>query len=173
MKHLIQVILLIGTFAMSAADSQACSCISFEVPEALSEARAVFVGRVIAITKPRSNDPKAALADRLYAVKFRVEKSWKGATFFREVIILSDQGRAGCFSWGPFLKGRKYLVYAEEVEGDSLAVLFSCNRTAWVANASQDIRQLQAFQLFPPRVPSQLPFRDFTKSILIVTKNRL
>lgn len=54
--------------------------------------------------------------------------------------MLSDQGRAGCFSWGSFVKGKRYLVYAERrtpsgVPIRNLAELFSCNRTTLVATA--------------------------------------
>jgi hypothetical protein len=119
-----------------------------EVREAFQAARAVFVGEVTEIVEPRTGNPKAPLIDRLYAIKFKVERSWKGPTS-QEIIVLSDQGRAGCFSWGPFLKGRKYLVYAERrtpagTPIRSLAVLFSCNRTALLAGASQDLKVLES-----------------------------
>jgi hypothetical protein len=172
MRPLIFVTVLVAIFGLASRDSYACFCLSTEVPEAFTNARAVFIGQVIAITKPKSNDPKAQLADRLYTVRFKVEKSWKGRTFFQEIIVLSEQGKSWCFSWGPFIEGRKYLVYAEATEGDNLAVLFRCNRTTVLANASQDIKQLNSFQLFPPRIPTKIFFSDFTKSISTVTQNR-
>jgi hypothetical protein len=113
-----------------------------EVPEAFGNAREVFVGEVAEVAEPLTDDPKAPLADRLYAIKFKVEKSWKGEAS-EEIVVLSDQGRAGCFSWGSFNKGRKYLVYAEGPGKKSLAVLFSCNRTALLANASADLKELE------------------------------
>jgi hypothetical protein len=154
-KHLVLVFCIACLFSLCAPTSHACSCVTPEVPQALREARAVFVGEVIEIVEPHTDNPKAALSDRLYAIKFKVERSWKGATS-REIIILSDQGRAGCFSWGPFLKGERYLVYAERRAPSgapirNLAVLFSCNRTALLASASEDLKTLETIR---PRLVS-------------------
>ena len=49
------------------------------------------------------------------------------------------------------LKGEKYLVYADStaVEGTqekSLAVLFMCNRTTLLADASDDLKKLEAIR---------------------------
>jgi hypothetical protein len=144
-----------------------------EVSEAFNESRAVFLGEVTEIVKPRTNNPKAPSADQLYAVKFKVEKSWKGVES-SEVVVLSDQGRAGCYSWGLFLKGEKYLVYAEKrtprgAPLKTLAVLFSCNRTASLTDASEDLKKLEemskpSFKLKPKRasVPIYpLPSKSF------------
>jgi len=107
----------------------------------------VFVGEVAEIIKPRTDNLAAPPADRLYTVKFKVEKSWKGAGFQEvtvpEIIVLSDQGRGGCFSWGSFVEGSKYLVYAEETIDGNMAVLFSCNRTASLVTASKDLKELE------------------------------
>ena len=70
----------------------------------------------------------------------------------QEIIVLSDQGRAGCFSWGPFLKGKKYLVYGERrirsgAHKRTLAVLFSCNRSALLADASEDLKILETVKV--------------------------
>jgi hypothetical protein len=145
-KRLIVVCLIGCLFSLSAQNGYACSCIKPEVLQAFREASAVFVGEVIEIVEPYSNNPKAPLPDRLYTIRFKVDTSWKGTTA-DEMVVLSDQGRAGCFSWGPFLKGNKYLVYAERRTPSrtrirNLAVLFSCNRTALLKNAGQDLKAL-------------------------------
>ncbi len=133
-------------FALCAPNSYSCTCVKPEIQEAFDEARAVFVGEVTEIVKPHTDNPEALPADRLYTVKFKVEKSWKGASFLDipalEITILSDQGRGGCLSWGPFVKGERYLVYAEETKEKNIAVLFSCNRTASVTNAVEDLKEL-------------------------------
>ena len=150
MKALLLTAVLLAVFAVCAPESYACFCVKAEVPEAYDEAKAVFIGEVTKIVTPRTDNPKALLTERLFTIEFRVEKSWKGAgfldTLIPEISVLSDQGRSGCFSWGPFLEGRKYLVYAIQTEGKNLAVLFSCNRTAPLANASDDLRELRALQ---------------------------
>ena len=139
---------LLPLLAMS--NAYACSCVKPEVPQAFREARAVFIGEVVDITQPHTDRATAPLADRLFRIRFKVERSWKGAAA-HEIVISSDQGRAGCFSWGPFIKGRKYLVYAERRTPSGtpikyLAVLFSCNRTNLIANATEDLKILDVIR---------------------------
>jgi hypothetical protein len=150
-KRLLVACLIACFFSLSARNGYACSCIKPEVPQAFREASAVFVGEVVEIVEPYSNNPKALLTDRLYAIRFKVETSWKG-TVAQEMVVLSDQGRAGCFSWGPFLKGNKYLVYAERKTPDgtrirNLVVLFSCNRTSLLKNADGDLKALDGARI--------------------------
>ena len=145
-KRLIVACFIGCLFSLSAGNGYACSCVKPEVLQSFREAKAVFVGEVIGIVEPSTNDPKRPLADRLYAIRFKVDTSWKGTTS-EEMVVLSDQGRAGCFSWGPFLKGNKYLVYAERKTPSgtrirNLAVLFSCNRTSLLTNAGEDLKTL-------------------------------
>lgn len=127
-------------------------CLVPEVPQAFDRAKAVFVGQVVEIVEPTTWDENAPLRDRFFIVRFKVERSWKGADFASEIDVLSDQGR-GCFadrvkaidevfhSWpgcrlGPTVKkGEKYLVYADpafenggELEG--FIIMDSCSRTA-------------------------------------------
>ena len=145
-KRLIVACFLGCLFSLSARNGYACFCITPEALQAFRAASAVFVGEVTEIIEPISNNPKAPLADRLYTIRFKVEKSWKG-TAAEEIVVLSNQGRGGCFSWGPFLKGNKYLVYAERRTPSgtrirNLAVLFSCNRTSLLKNADEDLKAL-------------------------------
>lgn len=173
MKTLFLTAGLLSMFTLSAPYGHACSCLMPEVRQAFDDAQAVFIGEVIEIVRPRTNNPKALSADRLYRVKFKVEEAWKGVEFkfaiAPEVIILSDQGRAGCFSWGFFVKGEKYLVYTEETKEKNLAVLFSCNRTASLINAADDLKELErmtkpSFQYNSKRIP-------WLKSSLYVAPN--
>jgi hypothetical protein len=123
------------------ASSPLCFCVVPEVPESFERAKAVFVGEVIEIVEPATSDEEAALADRLYVVRFKVEKSWKGAFFSSEIDVLSDQGR-GCFAYPKITKGERYLVYADPAfengsESRRLLIITSCNRTA-ILSASVD-----------------------------------
>lgn len=143
MKHIISAAFLVMVLALSVTDTYACACSMPEVARSFNEAHAVFIGEVSKIAEPRSNNPQAPLSDRLYAVTFKVEKSWKGiSSFLREVTILSNQARFVC-AWGSFVKGEKYLVYAVETQEKDLAVLFSCNRTATLADAAEDLKALE------------------------------
>lgn len=144
-KYLVLAVLVFCFFSLAEPSVYACFCVVPEVPDAFRVARAVFVGEVVEIIEPHTDNPKAPLVDRVYSIKFRVERSWKGVNG-STISVLSDQGR-GCFSWGPFLKGNKYLVYAERqtpgAPTGNLAVLFSCNRTALLAAASEDLELLK------------------------------
>ena len=195
MRYGILAACLLGIFALPVRGIY-CSCLRPEVPLAFSDARAVFVGEVTEILRPRTADPKAPPEARLYLVKFRVERAWKGVVVSQELTLLSDQGRAGCFSWGSFLKGGRYLVYAEDIarplpprsyrflkgEGDlvyteertkgevpikSLAVLFSCNRTTPLANASEDLKKLE--KMSKPSFKFNCHDENCTGSTLIFT----
>lgn len=150
MKTALVPAVLLAMFAIFAPKSYACFCVKDEVPQAYDEAKAVFIGEVTEIVQPRTDDQNADISENLFVIKFKVERSWKGAgyldTTIAEIKILSDQGRAGCFSWGPFLEGRKYLVYAVQTDGDNLAVLFSCNRTTPISDAADDLKVLRAME---------------------------
>jgi len=161
-SFILLAILIAGLFALSAPNGYACSCAIPEVPQAFSKARAVFVGEVTEILRPRTDDPKAPPEARLYSVKFRVERAWKGAVVSQEITLLSDQGRAGCFSWGSFRKGGRYLVYAEGPQGGNLAVWYLCNRTALLASATEDLKKLDAMG----KPTFSFPQRRVQKSLL-------
>jgi hypothetical protein len=138
-----------AVMAVCAPTSYACFCLTPEVPRAYDEADAVFIGEVAEIVAPRTDDLTAPFADHLFTVKFKVEKSWKGAGFLDttipEINVLADQGRYGCFSWGSFLEGRKYLVYATQTDEKDLAVRV-CSRTVSFDNAADDLKELRATQ---------------------------
>jgi hypothetical protein len=172
---MMQTILLALVIALSAlpASSPLCSCVVPEVPEAFNGAKAVFVGEVTEIVEPTTSDEEAALADRLYVVRFKVEKSWKGAFFSSEIDVLSDQ-RRGCFAYPKITKGERYLVYADPAfengsESRTLLIITSCNRTAMLPasvdqskqrrphleldreDGSADLRKLDAMIAMPPK----------------------
>jgi hypothetical protein len=138
--------------------SGACTIITTPLSMAYRSATAVFIGEVVKIDKPLTHDLQAPLADRLYKVRFKVEFSWKGAGFcevgLSEFVVLSDQGEGGdCFSWGVFLEGEKYLVFAEE-NAEKNFVMLAWNRTTILWRAAEDLktlRRLDAPFLFPPK----------------------
>ena len=134
MKRLfMRVLLLASTIAICASPAYSCSCPVHEVVGAFDQASAVFVGRVIQIEPPRTANPNAELKDRLFRIKFRVEKSWKGAST-TEIEILSAHG-SDCFAYPRVSKGERYLVYADPpfingTHSKDLHMITICNRTA-------------------------------------------
>ena len=132
-RLLMRVLLLASTIAICASPAYSCWCPVHDVAEAFDEASAVFAGRVIQIEPPRATDPNADLKDRLFRIRFRVEKSWKRVSA-TEIEILSAQGR-DCFAYPPVSKGERYLVYADPpfINGTfskDLHMITVCNRTA-------------------------------------------
>jgi hypothetical protein len=164
---------LVITWNAFPASSQPCFCVMPEVPEAFEQAKAVFVGEVIEIIEPITVDEKAASPDRFYVVRFKVEKSWKGAFLSSEIDVLSDQG-GGSFAFPKVAKGERYLVYAEPAfesgsESRRFLIITNCNRTAMLPasinpskqrrlhleldrqDGSVDLRKLDAIVAMPPK----------------------
>lgn len=130
-------------FSLNPASSSPCYCIKPEVPEAFARAQAVFVGEVLEIAEPTTSDENARLQDRVHTVRFKIEKSWKGAHFAPEIEVLADQGR-GCLA--TVTKGEKYLVYADPVfkngaELGDFIIMDSCSRTAKLPPSDQQLEQ--------------------------------
>jgi hypothetical protein len=151
--------LIVGMFGVFApSTSNACFCIMPEVPQAVKQANAVFVGEVSGITDPLTKDDKAPPPGRFYIIKFKVEKSWKGVAFFPEVSVLSAQGGDECFAYPAVHKGEKYLVFADPFYLNGVlqkrwSIITACNRTKLLGNAVEDLKRLG-----PVNVPS-LDFR--------------
>jgi ankyrin repeat protein len=146
--------------------AESCSCgPPLSVLEARDEAKAVFLGVVVSMSKPvlGSDGDFGPLVFR-----FRVSRAWKGVR--REVVDVRTAGiGTAC---GYFFKiGEEYLVYAYEAtrEGlaatgavtgrsDDLALWTSmCSRTMHFRNAEQgDLRQLGAPAWVGPTEGSEL-----------------
>ena len=99
------------------------------VNEAYENSKAVFVGEVTKIIK--DGDVKT--------FTFKVEKYWKGATS-REIAI-NVRETARYQAW--FEEGEKYLVYARGSEKDEKLWEARCSRTKSLADASEDIKELE------------------------------
>lgn len=124
-----------------------------EVPKAVEQASAVFIGEVSEIIEPVSKDKKAPTG-HFYVIKFKVEKSWKGVTFFREISVLSAHGADECFAYPAVHKGEKYLVFADPYYSNGVllkpwSIITSCNRTKLLADAAEDLKKLGS-----PNMPS-------------------
>lgn len=132
MKRLILLMLLIGLVTMAARTSYACWCIKPDAAEAFAQAGAVFVGQVLDITEPATTKLDAPLPGPFFVIKFKIEKSWKGAEFKRELSVLTAQGKYGCFAHLPVSKGERYLVYANPANG--WLSISACSRTALITD---------------------------------------
>lgn len=145
MRVLVRVLFIVGLLTLARTEAYACFCVYDDVPQAVESAEAVFAGFVTDIIEPRTSDPKAPLVDRLYQVKLKIGTSWKGK-LTREITILSAQGRDRCYTWGSFVKGQSYLVYAEPPPAGAprgtLALRLACNRSEVLSKAQDDVKEL-------------------------------
>jgi hypothetical protein len=134
-RHTIRILFAI---IFSGTTTYACICKAPSQQNAFRKASAVFTGQVIEINLRENmaiTDPSEALHP--YAVRFKVERYWKGVTT-SEVTVLSDQGTLPCYL-GTLQRGKRYLVYAY---GNSLLVSTSCSRTVPIDQASKDLKKL-------------------------------
>jgi hypothetical protein len=141
MKPVITLIAVLFLFSLSARIVYACDCDGPNQRNAFRKAVAVFVGQVTEINYRGAYDKNEAIHKRihLFAVKFKVENFWKGATA-KEIVVLSAQSGHPCALF-QFEIGKRYLVYAET--GDLIAKTY-CSRTGPVLDpeVSKDLKKL-------------------------------
>ena len=131
----------LAAISLTRADAVGCSCLwTPSVSQALSEAQAVFVGRVVS-KRPTTRGTFWETSPGEFAYEFRVERSWKGVTG-PSVIILTGAGGGDC-GW-PFELGGRYLVYAHDSEGLRTNI---CTRTASIGEAGGDLAALGLHQI--------------------------
>jgi len=122
--------------------SRACSCSDFPSHRKdFNSAKAVFVGRVLAIEKtlPIPEALDGQVPEVAYAVKLEIEKSWKGSKTGQVVVWLHTSSLA-CSAW-KFRPNERYLIYAREYQ-HVLIVQTWCSRTRpleW--NDAQSVRE--------------------------------
>jgi hypothetical protein len=151
MKQVVLLVLLLLCLAFSAPAALACFCVTPELPDAYASANAVFLGEVTEIIEPRSADEKAALSLRLFVIKFKVIKSWKGIGFAsQEISVLANQGRSGCFDSPALQKGLRYLVFADPANNETgWSIVGVCNRTAVVRPGLAPLKLLDPAAIDP------------------------
>jgi hypothetical protein len=109
--------------------SSACSCSDFPSHrEEFKSAKAVFVGRVLAIEKqlPIPEVFDGEVPEVVYAIRLEVEKSWKGPKT-GQVVVWLHASSISCSSW-KFRSNERYLIYAREYKR-ILIVQTWCSRT--------------------------------------------
>jgi hypothetical protein len=120
-------------------------CYVPSVREALDDAKAVFVGKVISVADPTFPDDRLSTRvfnlERPLTVRFAVERVYLGAKT-REIEV---ETKTGGLEWGyDFQVGEKYVVYAQDggarVPG---LIVKGCSRTRLVTEAMEDLRTLK------------------------------
>lgn len=166
-------------FVLWAPFVYACFCGKPEVSTAFNRARVVFVGEVLEVIPPRGSDQTGEFVKDAHTIKFKVERTWKGA-FWPEASVLARWNDCSGLQTVP-RAGAKYLVYAEPVypndESRKEVMISSCTRTAPMSNISldsnpfyrdspaEDIRMLDTFIILSPRQkPSVVLWMKFLES---------
>lgn len=126
--------IFIGIFIISSFPlmTSACSCAYLpSVEDEFERSKAVFSGKVVDIKERRSLKGYTTKS-----VLFEVTNTWKGVEQ-SQIIITTGQGGGDCGY--NFIKGKEYLVYANEsiMYGAKSLVSTMCNRTN-LLNASQE-----------------------------------
>jgi hypothetical protein len=115
----------------------ACKCAPHPVDQALTQADAVFEGRVTAITEvPAADNPQA----KAKSVTLSIVRVWKALEDVETVTLTTNSESAACgYHFEP---NSSYLVYASRNE-QGLHVT-SCSRTRPMADAGEDLATLGA-----------------------------
>jgi hypothetical protein len=135
MNRILGVFFCLLALAALAPPAQCCKCVvegPTPVKEALAQAKAVFVGRVV----------ESHLINEEYVLfVFAVDRSWKGA---REQRVTLRTGRNEGICGFPFMTGEDYVVYAfgQVNERDPTLETNICTRTHRLQRDDPDLAEL-------------------------------
>jgi hypothetical protein len=153
-----RALLALGFVACAAGAAFACSCDDPPLETKFKDAGAVFVGEAVELTKVRVNFYE-------YSVRFKVEKSWKGAPG-PEIEVFAAYDLPGMCNDLPLSPGEKYLVYADIDKDGCLYITRDCGPTANLRYAAEEAEQLQA--KFPLGRPAALSADGIGAGVLYV-----
>lgn len=138
MKRIVLVMLMFVVAAMNADVTSACSCSGIRQRKAFRKAEAVFIGQALSyIDNPNVKE------DGYLVVRFKVEKSWKGAKN-QEIIVASEFGHPELCNGFHIEEGKRYLIYAYR-EGKTLVARTTCDRSTPAQYAAEDVKSLNSF----------------------------
>lgn len=140
MSKLIPSVLFIGLCCFGAKATLAqCACPAkyrdITAHDEFKSADAVFIGRVIEITKTARDKDDGSYVE---AVRFEVSKAWKQD--LERFVVIRNKIR-GCLNG--FDKNEEWLVYAYEKEDGTLGTYCCCSRTRPLSKASEDLTELE------------------------------
>lgn len=136
MKNALLVIAIFGSILLTASETCAqCTCaapyVNITARDEFNLAYAVFVGKVVAITKtlPDKNN------HYVETVTFQVTRAWKHDVNSNLTVINAIQG---CMNG--FEKNQEWLVYAYKNQNGKLGTYCCCTRTSILAKADDDLK---------------------------------
>lgn len=194
MKQLIAAVLIAGAICVAPRSSRASTCVIPDVHKAYERARAVFLGEVVGMAAPINPEASPRSSDRLFKIRFKVHRAWKGV-FSSTFEVFSSDGPAhfGLYEGG---NAKKYIVYADPLIDNGVypphkTAISRCSRTALVlesdkrsglrldqifdrTNGAADVKILDwryppltfsARRTFPPRLELNRPAGSFNDGI--------
>ncbi len=120
----------------SVANARACSCADPSQREKFRKADYVFLGEAIEIGG-------SDVEDFVYAVKFKIEKQWKGSRLPEPVINFTFDSPGSCGDL-KLAKGERFLIYAYR-EKQNLVSYTDCGPNMNARYAAASIKKLQSF----------------------------
>ena len=162
MKLLVCLAFFLSSIAFNAPVAYSMSCVTTSVKEEFKEAQFVFVGRVVTAT-PVSDDYFH------YAVKFLIEKQWKGNVQKELMVLIAPSLYEGT----PFIKGNQYLIFAY-YHHQGLITGGDCGPDRPIEDAGEEIKELDRLSpaptkewQYPGKSLIDRSFSDFFISLLI------
>lgn len=133
MKKVVFVLFFSVLFLCQASSALPCSCEGYNEREKFREADYVFLGEVLEIAE-------SDIDYFVYAVKFKVEKQWKGSSK-RELIVNFDFDTPGMCGDLNLAKGRSFLIYAYRKK-DGIVSYTDCGPNLKTEYAAASIKKL-------------------------------
>ena len=127
------LLLILGLFVGNAADVYPCSCASQSQRERFRKADFVFLGQVTEIADSH-------LDYFVHAVKFKVERQWKGRKE-SELIVNFDFDNPGWCGDLNLAQGKQFLVYAYR-QSEGVVSYTDCGPNLKAAYAGESMKHL-------------------------------
>ena len=119
--------LLVILFSSASAGAWSCSCAGVNLRDAIRDSTAIFLGRVLTVTRATISSGDGSHRDPGYRVWFSVRTSWKGDMGGITSVLTSEvDDRCGY----PFKSGKEYLVFVGRAYGDGPWITSRCGYTS-------------------------------------------
>jgi hypothetical protein len=135
MKAIRLAFLLLSVLLASTTDANACSCEGQSQREKFRKADYVFLGEVVDITE-------SSVKEFAYAVRFKVERQWKGAKLSESVVHFTFDSPGWCGDLN-LAKGERFLIYAYR-EKQKLVSYTDCGPNMNAEYAADSIKKLNS-----------------------------
>lgn len=137
MRIFLLLVIIVSMLTIETESAYACSCApSGPLDEELTNAAAVFTGKVVGLAEPIGGFGPISSADPI-KVTFQVYTVWKGSVSQTTTITTARSGASCGYT---FEKGGEYIVYAHGPENNLSVSL--CSRTQPLATTEDDLAAL-------------------------------